>query len=744
MTKGRNVSVVFGCTGQDGSILSRLLIDRNDIVIGVTRRSSTDNTQRLRLLNLYLPCEDYNDIEPNFQLMVGDVTDTSSIRNVFGSILKKCGKIDYIYNMSAQSHVKVSFSQPSLTWNVNASGVLNLLEIHKDMRLTAKLLQASSSEMYGNNFSSQKKNGGKLIKFQDENTPFAPNSPYAISKLASYHLIKSYREAYNIPCCSSISFNHESIPKHFPVLIKNIKNNFIDILPIEDMFYSGDGRYTYKTILPKYKQDMQIWDGVQWTNILAGTCYRDMSKKMRLIQTRSCVCETTHNHIVCMKDDIETKCQNVKVGDEVFDSQYPLLCQKSDYCDKILSHFMGFVCRDGNIDENGKITLTGCDKNLLLKEVESIISIYGYGYSLINTGVGDFKNCTKDVWKLNLHNHSSFGQWIKSNIYTKRSKEKRVPSFILNADHDIQKAFLDGYYMADGRIKGNERYYYKGFTTKSATLCLGLLTIINNVLHQIPKVKCEYKDKDHRCYYIQLRSANNNKVCAQENLSEVIKIFDTESEDGWFYDLQTESNFFAIGPNLMRIHNSPLLRGEHFVTRKIAKFIADLYIKWTNGKLKLNRKKKARKINEWSKHCEYIPYGLHNSDKLPLGNLNACRDWGHAVDFCKGMILILENDKLDDFVLATGETHSVMEFLQESFSVIGLSKDKDYIMKFVRIDPRFYRPCEVNYLCGDYSKVKNKLKWSPLFTFKDLVKSMVENEIRYKLGQKIDLGINYG
>jgi len=108
------------------------------------------------------------------------------------------------------------------------------------------------------------------------------------------------------------------------------------------------------------------------------------------------------------------------------------------------------------------------------------------------------------------------------------------------------------------------------------------------------------------------------------------------------------------------------------------------------------------------------------------------------------MILILENDKLDDFVLATGETHSVMEFLQESFSVIGLSKDKDYIMKFVRIDPRFYRPCEVNYLCGDYSKVKNKLKWSPLFTFKDLVKSMVENEIRYKLGQKIDLGINYG
>ena len=97
MTKERNVSVVFGCTGQDGSILSRLLIDRNDIVIGVTRRSSTDNTQRLRLLNLYLPCEDYNDIEPNFQLMVGDVTDTSSIRNVFGGILKKCGKIDYIY-----------------------------------------------------------------------------------------------------------------------------------------------------------------------------------------------------------------------------------------------------------------------------------------------------------------------------------------------------------------------------------------------------------------------------------------------------------------------------------------------------------------------------------------------------------------------------------------------------------------------------------------------------------------------
>ena len=137
----------------------------------------------------------------------------------------------------------------------------------------------------------------------------------------------------------------------------------------------------------------------------------------------------------------------------------------------------------------------------------------------------------------------------------------------------------------------------------------------------------------------------------------------------------------------------------------------------------------------------YIPSGLSENNKLPLGNLDACRDWGHAADMCRGILLIMEQKKPQDFVLATGETHSVIEFLQESFKTIGLPSTKEYIMKFVKVDPRFYRPCDLEYLCGDYSRVKKDLGWYPKTTFRDLVRNMVQCEIDAKFNKCIKLEV---
>jgi GDPmannose 4,6-dehydratase len=140
-------------------------------------------------------------------------------------------------------------------------------------------------------------------------------------------------------------------------------------------------------------------------------------------------------------------------------------------------------------------------------------------------------------------------------------------------------------------------------------------------------------------------------------------------------------------------HEGPGTRGPNFVTRKISLAVARI---------------KAGKQN-----------------KLFLGNLDAKRDWGYAPDFTQGMISIINSAHADDFVLATGETHSVREFCEHAFNYVGL----DY-RDYVEVDPQFYRPAEVNVLIGDYSKAKNILNWKPTVTFRELVERMVEHDLK--------------
>lgn len=184
------VAVITGVTGQDGSYLAELLLGKGYEVIGVVRRSSSDTTGRIKHL----------DGRDGFNLVQGDVTDPNSINFVLHSYHP-----DEFYNLAAQSHVKTSFEQPDLTFNVNARGVLNILEAIRHYSPWTRLYQASTSEMFGKNFV-----GGLDNKYQDENTPFAPQSPYAISKVAAHHYVQLYREAYSIHGSCGILFNHES------------------------------------------------------------------------------------------------------------------------------------------------------------------------------------------------------------------------------------------------------------------------------------------------------------------------------------------------------------------------------------------------------------------------------------------------------------------------------------------------------------------------------------------------------
>jgi len=180
-------ALITGVTGQDGSYLSEFLLEKGYEVHGIIRRSSVDFRERIAHL----------EGKPHFHLHYADLGDSMSIVKVVDKV-----QPDEIYNLAAQSHVQVSFDSPEFTADVDATGVLRVLEAVRACHLekTCRIYQASTSELYG-----------KVEEVpQNENTPFHPYSPYAVAKLYGFWIVKEYREAYNMFCCSGILFNHES------------------------------------------------------------------------------------------------------------------------------------------------------------------------------------------------------------------------------------------------------------------------------------------------------------------------------------------------------------------------------------------------------------------------------------------------------------------------------------------------------------------------------------------------------
>ena len=180
-------ALITGVTGQDGSYLAELLLEKGYEVYGMIRRSSVDYRERIAHL----------EGTPNFHLKYGDLGDSISLVKLIGEV-----KPDEIYNLAAQSHVQVSFDVPEFTADIDATGVLRVLEAVRvcGLEKTCRIYQASTSELYG-----------KVEEVpQKETTPFHPYSPYAVAKQYGFWIVKEYREAYNMFCCSGILFNHES------------------------------------------------------------------------------------------------------------------------------------------------------------------------------------------------------------------------------------------------------------------------------------------------------------------------------------------------------------------------------------------------------------------------------------------------------------------------------------------------------------------------------------------------------
>lgn len=190
-------ALITGITGQDGSYLAELLLEKGYIVHGIKRRSSSFNTERID--HLY---QDPHDPNLRLKLHYGDLTDSLNITRIIQET-----EPDEIYNLAAMSHVKVSFDTPEYVGNVDGLGTLRILEAVRLLGLTnkTKIYQASTSELYGGVPENKNKSG-----YYDENSPFYPRSPYGVAKIYGFWMTKNYREAYNMFACNGILFNHES------------------------------------------------------------------------------------------------------------------------------------------------------------------------------------------------------------------------------------------------------------------------------------------------------------------------------------------------------------------------------------------------------------------------------------------------------------------------------------------------------------------------------------------------------
>jgi GDPmannose 4,6-dehydratase len=183
------VAFITGITGQDGSYLAEFLLSKGYVVHGLVRRASNFNTQRIDHL-----FKDHHESQSKLFLHYGDLTDSAGLTNLISFI-----KPDEIYNLAAQSHVKVSFSMPHYTASVDAVGATTILEAIRSLNLNCKFYQASTSEMFG-----------ATLPPQNEDSKFYPRSPYAAAKLYAHWVTVNYREAYGIHATSGILFNHES------------------------------------------------------------------------------------------------------------------------------------------------------------------------------------------------------------------------------------------------------------------------------------------------------------------------------------------------------------------------------------------------------------------------------------------------------------------------------------------------------------------------------------------------------
>ncbi len=654
-------ALITGVTGQDGSYLAELLLEKGYDVHGMVRRASTEKFDRIE------------HIRERITLHQGDLLDQRSLVDAL-----RASKPAEIYNLAAMSFVAVSWIQPTLTAEFTGTGVTRMLEAMREVCPEARFYQASSSEMFG-----------KVLEVpQTETTPFYPRSPYGVAKAYGHFITVNYRESYDLHATSGILFNHESICSNTPLLIRD--DGVIAVKTPDDLVPLLRKGGSVQNFLPK--SFLEVWDGDGWTPITTITATRrrttDPDHELLSIQARAGVVEVTAHHNMLNQDYEKVAACDVEAGDELaLADEMPPPADWS-VATVEMAEFLGLMAADGYVHrDGGRCQFTNNDP-LLRARAASLWSQLFLGRTREWTGTSGWDE-DASVEHVDLTGGRSITPWLREQLYTP-TRFKQVPPVVLNASHEVQQAFLAGYYAGDGLKRGNGA----SIKTNSAVLAQGLCWMYH-VNGQPASVYVEQRG-DKTYYQLNLQSAARVGAKGQhlrKNPAEVRRIAAAlVPDDEWTFDVETESGVFCAGVGRVVISNSPR-RGLEFVTRKIT----------------------------W--HAAAIKHGLQK--ELRLGNLDAERDWGYAKDYVEAMWLMLQRDVAEDYVIATGKANSVRECCEVAFDEAGLGDFQQY----VTIDPAFVRPAEVDHLIGDPSKAKRDLGWVPQTSFEELIRLMTRADL---------------
>jgi GDPmannose 4,6-dehydratase len=657
----RRSALITGITGQDGSYLAELLLEKGYDVHGMVRRASTEKFDRIE------------QIRDRITFHQGDLLDQRSLVDAL-----RASRPAEIYNLAAMSFVAVSWIQPTLTAEFSGVGVTRMLEAMREVCPEARFYQASSSEMFG-----------KVREVpQTETTPFYPRSPYGVAKAYGHFITVNYRESYDLHATSGILFNHESISASTPLLIRD--DGLIDVKTPADLVPLLRKGRSVQSFLPK--SFLEVWDGERWTPVTAITATRrrtsDPDHRLLSIQARAGVVEVTAHHNMLDADRDQVAARDVEPGDEL------ALCEDMpertewSVASPEMGEFLGLMAADGYVQRGGAGTCFTNNDDLLRLRVSVLWARLFMGRSREWTGTSGWSD-DASVQKVDLTGGHGVASWLREQLYT-ASALKQVPPLILNAGQEIQEAFLRGYYAGDGLKKGNGA----SIKTNSPVLAQGLCWMYH-LAGQPASVYVE--QREGRTYY-QLNLASAVRVGAKgqhlrKNPAEVRRVVPASvPDDEWTFDIETDSGRFCAGVGRLVISNSPR-RGLEFVTRKIT----------------------------W--HAAAIKHGL--AKEIRLGNLDAERDWGFAKDYVEAMWLMLQQDAAEDYVIATGQAHSVRECCEVAFDEAGLGDFEQYVV----IDPAFVRPAEVDHLIGDPSKAERDLGWKPQTSFEELIRLMTRSDL---------------
>ncbi len=649
-------ALITGITGQDGSYLAELLLEKGYEVHGMVRRSSSETFQRL------------TDVRDDLVLHTGDLLDQRSLVDV----MRAC-RPEEIYNLAAMSFVAASWSQPVLTAEFTGVGATRMLEAMREVAPEARFYQASSSEMFGQ----------VLEVPQTEKTPFYPRSPYGVAKAYGHFITVNYRESYDLFACSGILFNHECVCAKTPLMVR--ENGVQAVRTPEDLVPLRDKGPTVQT----FTAPVEVWDGEEWTGVKAITATRRRAKdpdhRLLSIEARGGMIDVTAHHTMLDADREHVRAGDLEAGDRLALCDY--LPEPSNWTSitEEMAELLGLMVADGWVDRQfRKICFTNNDARLRLRVAELWSKLF-LGSSREWTGKSGW-NPERDVGKVNLTGSRAGAAFLREQLYTPTS-HKQVPPLVLNGHSDVQEAFLAGYYAGDGLKRGGGM----SVKTNSAVLAQGLCALYSWI-DQPSSVYAE--QRAGRTYYqLNLASARVGASGAhlRKDPAEIRRIVEPTEPSEWVFDIETESGVFCAGVGRLIVRNSPR-RGLEFVTRKVTHAAAALQL------------------------------GL--ADELALGNLNAERDWGYAKDYVEAMWMMLQQDAPEDYVIATGETHSVRELVDVAFARVGLDPEA-----YVRIDPQFLRPAEVEQLVGDPARARERLGWAPRTSFLELVHLMVDADL---------------